>query len=173
MSAPFTSVSSTQSGESSPCVLQSEWVLERTHSGPSDYMSDVNSSMTESYLDGHDFEPDYFPSDPNGPMIFHRNSYLPDACVINQTSPHVVVVNDSMSMQSPSDCQTSHDFVMDDDTPSMVFMDDDPPSMYGGDSSPYYGSSVLGSSFYSGYNIGSPRTEGDMMMRAYLASRRG
>jgi hypothetical protein len=191
MSAPFTSVSSSQSGESSPCVLSSEWVLTRTHSGPSDYTSDVIDSMT--CLHDPDFESDYVPSDPYGPMFSHRNSHYPVVCITNQTSPHVVVTDGSMPTQVPSDCQTSHDFAMDDESPSVVFrdesmstqipsdcqtsydfvMDDETLSVYGGDSSPYYGSSVLGPSFYGGYNIGSPRTEGDMMMRAYLASRRG
>jgi len=160
---------------------------------------------------------DHVASNWTGPMMFRADSEPASAFthVDHPTSSPVVVgANDSM----PSDCQSSHDFVMDcDDTPSMMFridsqpasafthvdhqtsspvvvgMDDSMPTPVpsgcqsshgfvmnytphqyrGGYDSPYYGSSVLGPPLYGGYNIGSPQTEGDMMMRAYLASRRG
>jgi len=172
--ATAASISSTASDELSPCVLQSpNWVMTRSHSNPSDNMSSEDNGMYDNDQTPQDMHPlnpyyplDHVATDWNGPMMVRTDSQPASAFthVDHPTSSPVIVGTDnSMPMPVPSGCQSSHSFVM----------NYTPPRYRGGYDSPYYGSSVLGPPLYGGYNIGSPQTEGDMMMRAYLASRRG
>ncbi len=170
--------------DDSPISRTASRPMMRTHSGPY-------------------FASDYVPSDPNGPMFRTDSQPASDFVDVSyrSSSPSVDMADDSTPSHVPS-YRGMYGPADDDSTPSHVPSyhgpaDDSTPShvpsyhgMYGpaynstpsygsmycgpyGDELPYTGSSVLGPSFYEEYDVGSPRTEGDMMMRAYLASRRG
>ena len=136
--------------DDSPISRTASRPMMRTHSGPY-------------------FASDYVPSDPNGPMFRTDSQPASDFVDVSyrSSSPSVDMADDS----TPSHVPSYHGMYGPayNSTPSYGSMYCGPY----GDELPYTGSSVLGPSFYEEYDVGSPRTEGDMMMRAYLASRRG